>query len=315
MGLFDWLSGKEKSEKNTPLWIGEINYFVYFSASGEVSFKQVKVTSIDIDKNKLQGIDLSAHKSKTYRLDRILRIFQEKEIQNLSEQQLNQIIEDFVVELSNAAENKEEQSKTEKTLTFNENRRFNHKRVVDRNIDELIGLARGILADGKVDKTEAETLQKWLIAVSGMEHPMLQNLLMKVNEMLEDNVLDDEESAELFETLNNFIGGNFEKGEILKPTSLPLENPEPDITIRGSSFCFTGTFTTGTRKEVEAMVEEKGGKATRLNGSTDYLVIGAYATDSWIHSSYGRKIEQALDFQKKGGEIKIISEEHWLKFF
>ena len=31
--------------------------------------------------------------------------------------------------------------------------------------------------------------------------------------------------------------------------------------------------------------------------------------------SYGRKIEQALDFQKKGGEIKIISEEHWLKFF
>ena len=315
MSLFDWLSGKEKFEKDT-LQIGE-NCFIYFSASGEVSFKHVKVTSIDESKNTIQAIDLSAHKSKTYRIDRILRIFGEKEIKNLTEDGLHQIMEDFVDELRKEAEEKEKQDKQDKpkkTLSTKENKRYNQKRVVDRNIDELIGLARGILADGKVDQAEAETLQKWLIAVSGTEHPMLQNLLVKVNEMLEDNVLDDEESAELFETLNEFIGGNFEKGEILKSTSLPLENPEPEINIEGSSFCFTGTFTSGTRKEVEAMAEEKGGKATRLNGSTDFLVIGAYATDSWIHSSYGRKIEQALDYQKKGGHIKIISEEHWLKF-
>ena len=214
----------------------------------------------------------------------------------------------------NKPEKKEKEKRAKRTLSSRENNNFNQKRVVDRNIDELIGLARGILADGKVDQIEAETLQKWLIAVSGMEHPMLHNLLIKVNKMLEDDILDDEESAELFETLNEFIGGNFEKGEILKSTSLPLENPEPKIELKNSSFCFTGTFSSGTRKEVEAMVEQKGGKASRLNGSTDYLVIGAYATDSWIHSSYGRKIEQAMDYQEKGGDIKIVSEEHWLKF-
>lgn len=312
MSLFGWLSGKEKFEKDT-LQIGE-NCFIYISASGEVSFKHVKVESIDESKNIIQAIDLTAHKSKTYRIDRILRIFGEKEIKKLTEDKLHQIMEDFVVKLRKEAEEKDKHAKPKKTLSSKENKGFNQKRVVDRNIDELIGLARGILADGKVDQAEAETLQKWLIAVSGMEHPMLQNLLVKVNEMLEDDVLDNEESAELFETLNEFIGGNFEKGEILKSTSLPLENPEPEINIEGSTFCFTGTFTSGTRKEVEEIVEERGGKATRLNGSTDYLVIGAYATDSWIHSSYGRKIEQALDYQKKGGNIKIVSEEHWLKF-
>jgi hypothetical protein len=51
-------------------------------------------------------------------------------------------------------------------ITNSQNQRFNSKRVSDRNIDELIGLARGILADGKVDQQEAEYLQKWLIAIS-----------------------------------------------------------------------------------------------------------------------------------------------------
>mgnify|MGYP005665887197 FL=1 len=41
-------------------------------------------------------------------------------------------------------------------ITNSQNQRFNSKRVSDRNIDELIGLARGILADGKVDQQEAE---------------------------------------------------------------------------------------------------------------------------------------------------------------
>ena len=107
--------------------------------------------------------------------------------------------------------------------------------MVDRNIDELIGLARGILADGKVDQVEAETLQKWLIAVSGMEHPMLHNLLVRVNEMLEDGVLD-EESAELFETLNELTSGTSKPVKFSNP-SLPLDNPEPDISVEGSTFC------------------------------------------------------------------------------
>ena len=198
-------------------------------------------------------------------------------------------------------------------ITNSQNQRFNSKRVSDRNIDELIGLARGILADGKVDQQEAEYLQKWLIAISGFDHPLLKNLLIRVNGMLEDDVLDEEESKELFETLNEITGSDFETGELLKSSSLPIDKPEPNIIIEGASFCFTGTFEYGTRKECEKITIEKGGAATRLNGSTDFLVIGAYATDSWIHSSYGRKIETALNYKEKGKNIKIIAESHWIK--
>ena len=114
--------------------------------------------------------------------------------------------------------------------------------------------------------------------------------------------------------MNELTGSNFEKGEILKSTTLPLDKPEPDVEFNGSTFCCTGTFETGTRKEVEEIITNNGGKPSRLNNSTNYLVIGAYATDSWAHSSYGRKIEKALTIKQKGIDIKIISEHHLLKF-
>ena len=68
------------------------------------------------------------------------------------------------------------------------------------------------------------------------------------------------------------------------------------------------------KSEVEEIITNNGGKPSRLNNSTNYLVIGAYATDSWAHSSYGRKIEKALTIKQKGIDIKIISEHHLLKF-
>lgn len=44
------------------------------------------------------------------------------------------------------------------------------------------------------------------------------------------------------------------------------------------------------------------------------LVIGAYATDSWAHSSFGRKIEKALEIREEGSQISIVSELHWVSF-
>jgi hypothetical protein len=41
-------------------------------------------------------------------------------------------------------------------------------------------------------------------------------------------------------------------------------------------------------------------------------LIGVYATDSWIHLSYGRKIEKAMDMKSKNIPLKIIEELHWV---
>lgn len=58
--------------------------------------------------------------------------------------------------------------------------RFNRKNIQDRQVDTLIGLSKGITADGKVDQAEAEFLQTWLIQNSHSKNPIIINLLEKV---------------------------------------------------------------------------------------------------------------------------------------
>ena len=193
---------------------------------------------------------------------------------------------------------------------------YSKARVTDRQVNELIGLSHGILADGRVDQAEVEYLQKWLIANKAVgENPVIATLFDRVGFMLKDGVLDDQESVELFDTLKRFAGGEWEIGELVKSTTLPLDEPPPLIAFAGRVFCFTGTFAFGTRKDCESAVEERGGApGGNVTNKTDYLVVGAYATDSWIHSSYGRKIESAAEKRAKTGSPCIIGESHWQSF-
>ena len=105
------------------------------AASGEVSFKHIELQSID-EKNLLSAIDLSVHKFRHFRIDRILRVFGERELKDFTEDDIQQIIEDYVEELTKEAENNKK--KKRKKLSGSQNKRFNQKRVVDRNIDELV---------------------------------------------------------------------------------------------------------------------------------------------------------------------------------
>ena len=196
------------------------------------------------------------------------------------------------------------------------NRLFNRARVDDRQINELIGLAHGIISDGNVNQAEAEHLQKWLAAnaeVSG--NPVVGTLFWRVDEMLRDGHLDANESAELLDTLTRFAGGDFELGEMLKSTDLPLDDPQPVPIFQDRRYCFTGTFAYGSRSDCSRAIESHGGVLDKsLTGKTDYLVVGAYATDSWLHSAWGKKVEKALNLRKKGGSIAIIGESHWVGF-
>lgn len=195
-------------------------------------------------------------------------------------------------------------------------RRFQGKRLADRQIDELIGLARGLTADNIINQKEAEFLQKWLVANTVvMDNPVVDNLLPRINMMLADGVLDSEEARELLETLQNLCGDGHEMelGELLKSSSLPLDRPPPSIYFEGMRFCFTGTFAYGSRNECEAITADRGGIAGSLTKGTRYLIVGAYATDSWMHSTYGRKIERAVQMRGEGTEISIIAEDHWRK--
>ncbi len=134
--------------------------------------------------------------------------------------------------------------------------KFNRKSIDDRQIDTLIGLSKGLVADGKIDQAESEFFLSWLIqSRQNSDNSIIINLLGKVEAMLEDGVLDSEESAELLALLRKISGDSSEIGEFAKTTSLPVDEPFPSIIFEGMGFLFTGTCAYGTRKQCQAVIE------------------------------------------------------------
>jgi NAD-dependent DNA ligase len=185
-------------------------------------------------------------------------------------------------------------------------------RITSRQIDELVGLARGIVADNTINQAEVEFLQKWLAAnMSISDQPMIRKLYERVDTILLDGVADLEECRDLLDTLNSFSNRDFELGEVMKSGTLPLCDPAPTLSFTGRRYCFTGTFNFGGRKDCEGAVHARGGLAASLTKNTDVLVIGMYATESWKHSAFGNKIIKAVDMRSDGVPIAIVSEVHW----
>ena len=194
---------------------------------------------------------------------------------------------------------------------------FNAARLSDRKIDELIGLCKGILADGVVDQSEAKFLQQWLESNKDVaDHWPASALYRRINDMLADNILDRDEEKELLETLIQITGGPTINATIdSMSSSLPITRPEPNIAFKDSLFCLTGKFVTGSRRQCQGIIETRGGQAQSApTKKTNYLIIGAVGSPDWIHSTHGRKIEKAVEYQQDGTGIYIVSEEHWAKY-
>lgn len=193
--------------------------------------------------------------------------------------------------------------------------RFNRKSIDDRQIDTLIGISKGITADNLVSQAEAEFLLTWLAqARTQSENPIITNLFAKVQDMLSDDVLDQEEASELLLTLRHISGDQSEPDEVAKPATLPVCNPAPEVVFPDRSFLFTGTCAFGSRKQCQEAVLTLGGQCSKsVTLSLNYLVIGTYVTDSWVHETFGRKIEKAMTYRDQGAPLAIVTEEHWLQ--
>lgn len=188
---------------------------------------------------------------------------------------------------------------------------YGRPRISGRQIDELIGLARGIAADEVVSAAEVQTLKTWLTVNEQISHePVLRDLAIRIDEILQDGVSDAEECRDLLDLLTGLCGSN-SPGELLKSATLPLCKPAPAVVFDDRRFCFTGTFNYGKRQVCEKVVAGLGGRAGELTMKTHFLVVGVYATDSWKHSAYGTKIIRAAAWRDKGTPIAIISEDHW----
>ena len=190
----------------------------------------------------------------------------------------------------------------------------NSKRIQDRLIDELIGISRGVMADGIVDESEAIFMGQWIETHRNIAQRWPVNVLYaRLTEFLRDGKLSSGEQKQLMATLKEITGGGISYVEPNKSTTLPLTHPEPDINFEGSLFVLTGKFVFGTTAECEAIIADLGGSiVTMPNNETDYLIIGEMGSPEWVHSTFGRSIEKAVELKQLGLPIAIISEEHWV---
>ena len=194
-------------------------------------------------------------------------------------------------------------------------RTSNTKPMADRQIDQLIGLAQGILADGIVNQAEAEMLQGWLRTNQGTDNPYVSRLLDQVERVLEDGVLDEDEGRELHDALMSWTGGGGADGEESTAASLPLDQESRTVHIAGNIFVFTGTGVFGTRKTMHEATLRAGGTVERnITMQTNFVVLGTYVTPAWAHQSFGRKIEKAMEYRdRKGTGLQIVHEEDWMQ--
>ena len=190
---------------------------------------------------------------------------------------------------------------------------FGRKRIDEKNADVLIGLARGIVADGHVNKAELETFQNFLAAVIPVSgDPILVALQRDVDEVLSDGVVDTDEADLMLCRLRALAGSDHELGEEISSSELPLCTPEPNVTHHQMRYCFTGSFGFGSRRDCENKARDLGAEIGTLTRKTNYLVIGKDVTESWKHSTYGNKIIKAVEMREKGVPISIIGEHLWV---
>lgn len=188
--------------------------------------------------------------------------------------------------------------------------------VGQRQIDEMIGIVKGIISDGEANSTEIRFLYQWLEANKSATSQWPANVVYaRIFDALQDGHINALEQQEITELLKASIGNdpNPPPEAQSSSTQLPLCNPKPNLFFTDKVYCFTGKFYAGSRSWCEKQVQARGGlTASGISKKIDYLVIGELGNDSWLHSTHGLKIIQAVELRTNGNKLNIIDEQHWI---
>lgn len=186
-------------------------------------------------------------------------------------------------------------------------------RLIDRDINQLLGICEFALQDGHIDQGEAKSILDWLNNHQLCLDTWPANILYdRLQCMLEDNVLDNEEQGELLSLIMS-IATPRDQSDRITPSSLPLNTPAPTVIFDNRSFCFTGVFDFGKRTDCQEAVLNLGGiAAPGITKKLHYLVIGNIGSEVWKHTSFGSKIAKAVEYRESGAPLCIISESHWV---
>ena len=200
------------------------------------------------------------------------------------------------------------------TLLYNEDK-LQVDYCTDNGQELLLGICKGISADHVLNDSEIEYLAEFLDRNSGLRNSWPgSELFSKLQDVLSDGVITTSERETLQDAICSLFGDSIKQGiSDGLSTAFPI-NHDAEVIFRDRTFCLTGKFLHGERKDCEAIICEKGGIPTKsVTKKLHYLVIGALSSRDWRFPNYGIKIQNAvLNRDQKGCYVKIVSEEMWL---
>lgn len=180
-------------------------------------------------------------------------------------------------------------------------------------IKRATGVFAGIAADEVLSEQEVKFLNTFINNSGDAKHHWPLSAVHKVvKDALKDGYVSGAEKELILMYLHDAVGGAFSEDGAAsgKTTRLPIDDID-DIIFVDKTFCITGALTWGTRSECHDKIRSLGGNISKsVTLSTDYLVLGPVSSRDWFNSSYGRKIEKAVEYRdvKKTG-INLITEE------
>ncbi|WP_341503303.1 BRCT domain-containing protein [Gallaecimonas sp. GXIMD4217] len=185
----------------------------------------------------------------------------------------------------------------------------------EHQVDELVGIACGILADGIVNDQEIRALDRWFrMNPAACQRWPGSELASTLRMILADGVITEDERSTLTLMLEDLTGNPMEHGAVSGLSSgMPLDH-DAELDFNGTAFCFTGRFQFGTRSKCEEAVRLRGGTImTGIKRDLDYLVVGLHGSRDWRHTTFGNKILKAVDYREKHGRpLAIVSEDLWV---
>lgn len=187
---------------------------------------------------------------------------------------------------------------------------YNFDKQVSRAIQELVGISGQIIYDGKVDDTELNFLNEWIIRQGPYltKYPLTE-LKDLMEDILENNIVTENERNRLFTFLST-ISPSAE----MNPTVEGIFELKPKIAFRSKYFLFTGDMLFGPREKAQEIVLNKGGLIEKsCTQKLNYLIVGSKGSEFWKYGRFGTKITRALELNKLGkAQIKLVQEKDFV---
>ena len=186
--------------------------------------------------------------------------------------------------------------------------------TLKQSLGELLGLARGLMADQELTDSEIHFLNEWLEERHTMTSSFPGNVIHeRIKDVLEDGIVTEEERSHLVDTLNMLIEDRLEDlAEQVDLTELWFDDVGL-IDFNKARFCLTGNFVFGPEDVCKTAIEQRGGIVTPSVGDeSHFLVVGGLGVDEWRNGGLGAEIESAMRLRATGKSVKIIPEDSWV---